>query len=92
MALKDRCCRFRASTVGCSLRRSLASNESSAKLAESCRPCPGLIDRGRCHIETHDEGYIGHFPLRLTQLSRTRLAFQILRKTDDHVEGPWLPC
>ena len=45
-----------------------------------------MPDRGRCYIETHDEGYIGHFPLRLTQLSRTRLAFEILRKTDNHVE------
>ncbi len=45
-----------------------------------------MPDRGRCYIETHDEGYIGNFPLRLTQLSRTRLAFEILRKTDNHVE------
>ncbi|MGB2612447.1 MAG: hypothetical protein WBC80_26025 [Isosphaeraceae bacterium] len=45
-----------------------------------------MPDRGRCCLETHDEGYIGHFPLRLTQLSRTRLAFEILRKNDNHVE------
>jgi hypothetical protein len=45
-----------------------------------------MPDRGRCYLETHDEGYAGHFPLRLTQLSRTRLAFEILRKTDNHVE------
>lgn len=45
-----------------------------------------MSDRGRCYIETHDEGYIGHFSLRLTQLSRTRLAFEILRKTDKHVD------
>ena len=45
-----------------------------------------MSDRGRCYLETHVEGYIGHFPLRLTQLSRTRLAFEILRKTDNHVE------
>ncbi|MBI4204550.1 MAG: hypothetical protein HY527_05955 [Betaproteobacteria bacterium] len=41
---------------------------------------------GWCYIETHDEGYIGHFPLRLTELSDTRLAFEIVRKTDNHVE------
>ena len=45
-----------------------------------------MPDRGRCYLETHDEGYIGHFPLQLTQLSRTRLAFEIMRKTDNHVE------
>ncbi len=45
-----------------------------------------MPDGGRCYIETHDEGYIGHFPLRLIELSRTRLAFEILRKTDKHVE------
>ncbi len=45
-----------------------------------------MPDRGRCYIETHDEGYIGHFPLRLTEFSRTRLAFEIVRKTNSHVE------
>jgi hypothetical protein len=45
-----------------------------------------MPDRGRCYIETHDEGYIGHFPLRLIELSRTRLAFEILRKTDKQAE------
>ncbi len=45
-----------------------------------------MPDRGRCYIETHDEGYIGHFPLRLAEFSRTRLAFEIVRKTNHHVE------
>jgi hypothetical protein len=45
-----------------------------------------MPDGGRCYLETHDKGYIGHFRLRLTQLSRTRLAFEILRKTDNQVE------
>ncbi|MGA2700971.1 MAG: hypothetical protein ABSH35_07725 [Isosphaeraceae bacterium] len=45
-----------------------------------------MPDGGRCYLETHDKGYIGHFRLRLTQLSRTRLAFEVLRKTDNHVE------
>jgi hypothetical protein len=45
-----------------------------------------MPDRGRRYIETHDEAYIGHFPLRLTELSRTRLAIEILRKTRNHVE------
>ena len=26
-----------------------------------------MPDRGRCYLETHDEGYVGHFPLRLTR-------------------------
>jgi len=45
-----------------------------------------MPDHGRCYIETHDEGYIGHFRLRLTEFSRTRLAFEIVRKTNGHVE------
>lgn len=45
-----------------------------------------ISDHGQCYIETHDEGYIGHFPLRLTELTRTRLAFEIVRKTNSHVE------
>jgi len=45
-----------------------------------------MPDHGQCYIETHDEGYIGHFPLRLTELGRTRLAFEIVRKTNSHVE------
>ncbi len=45
-----------------------------------------MPDRGWCYIETHDEDYIGHFPLRLTECSRTRLAFEIVRKTNYHVE------
>ena len=45
-----------------------------------------MPETGQCYVETHDEGYIGHFPLRLTELSRTRLAFKIVRKTENHVE------
>ena len=45
-----------------------------------------MPDRGECYIETHDEDYIGHFRLRLTELSRMRLAFEIGRKTNRHME------
>lgn len=45
-----------------------------------------MPDGGECYIETHDEGYVGHFRLRLTELSRTRLSFEIARKTNRHVE------
>jgi hypothetical protein len=45
-----------------------------------------MPDYGCCYIETHDEGYIGHFPLRLTELSRTRLSFEIVRTANNHVE------
>lgn len=45
-----------------------------------------MPDRGECYIEMRDEGYIGHFRLRLTELSRTRLAFEIERTTNSHVE------
>jgi hypothetical protein len=43
-------------------------------------------DDGLCYIETHDESYIGHSRVRLTELSRTHLAFEILRKTNNHVD------
>ena len=43
-------------------------------------------DHGQRYIETHDEDYIGHFPLRLTELSRMCLAFNIVRRTHRHVE------
>ena len=45
-----------------------------------------MPETGQCYIETHDEGYIGHFPLRLTKLTRTRLALDIVRPTNIHVE------
>jgi hypothetical protein len=45
-----------------------------------------MYDGGQCYIEMHDEAYIGHFPLRLIEVSPTRLAFKIVRKTNNHVE------
>jgi hypothetical protein len=45
-----------------------------------------MPDGGRSYIEMHDEAYIGHFPLRLTELSPTRLAFDIGRRANNHVE------
>jgi hypothetical protein len=45
-----------------------------------------MPDDGRCYVETHDEGYMGHFRLRVTELSRTRLAFDIVRRTNNRVE------
>ena len=45
-----------------------------------------MPDGGRSYIEMHDEAYIGHFPLRLTEFSPTRLAFDIGRRANNHVE------
>lgn len=45
-----------------------------------------MPDNEGCYIEMHDEAYIGHFPLRLTELSPMRLAFEILRKINNRVE------
>ena len=45
-----------------------------------------MFDHGQCYIETHDERYIGHFRLKLAKLTRTRLAFDIARNTNNHVE------
>jgi hypothetical protein len=30
------------------------------------------LDDGQCYVETHDDGYIGHFHVRLTNFTRTR--------------------
>src|SRR4029077_54806 len=45
-----------------------------------------MPDGGRCYIEMHDEAYIGHFPLRLTEFSPTRLAFEIVREINNRIE------
>ena len=45
-----------------------------------------MFDHGECYIETQDERYIGHFQLRLAELTRTRLAFDIARNANNHVE------
>ena len=44
-------------------------------------------DGGVCYIETHDhDSYTGHFRLKLIEFTRTRLAFEIGRATNRHVE------
>ena len=45
-----------------------------------------MFDHGKCYMETQDERYIGHFQLKLSELTRTRLAFDITRSTNNHVE------
>jgi hypothetical protein len=37
-------------------------------------------DGGQCYVETHDDGHVGHFHVRLTNFTRTGLAFEIARK------------
>jgi len=41
---------------------------------------------GRSGVETHDEDYIGEFKVRVIELSQTKLAFEIKRKTKNHIE------
>jgi hypothetical protein len=43
-------------------------------------------DGGRCYVETHDHGYVGHYRLKLIDFSPTRLFVAIERKSDTHVE------
>ena len=38
-----------------------------------------------CYIESDVEAYIGHFPLRLVEFTKTELAFDILGPKDEHV-------
>ena len=45
-----------------------------------------MSDDALCYIETDDEDYIGHFPLRLMEIGPARLEFEIVRSTDNHVE------
>lgn len=43
-------------------------------------------DDGRCYVETHDHRYVGHYRLKLIDFSPTRLAIEIERKSNTHVE------
>ena len=43
-------------------------------------------DGGRCYVETHDEGYIGHFRLRSIQFSPSRLLVEIARDRNNRIE------
>ena len=43
-------------------------------------------DGGLCYVETHDEGYIGHFRLRSIELSPSRLFVEIARNRNNRIE------
>lgn len=43
-------------------------------------------DGGRCYVETHDHGYVGHYRLKLIDFSPTQLLIAIERRTNTHVE------
>ena len=43
-------------------------------------------DGGRCYVETHDHGYVGHYRLKLIDFSPTQLVVAIERKNNTHVE------
>ena len=43
-------------------------------------------DGGRCYVETHDEGYIGHFRLRSIEFSPSRLLLEIARGRNNRIE------
>ncbi|TMB70734.1 MAG: hypothetical protein E6J54_13625 [Deltaproteobacteria bacterium] len=43
-------------------------------------------DGGRCYVETHDEGYIGHFRLRSIEFSPSRLLLEIARDRNNRIE------
>ena len=43
-------------------------------------------DGGRCYVETHDHGYVGHYRLKLIDFSPTHLVVAIERKSNTHVE------
>ena len=44
-----------------------------------------MFNGGRCYIESLDDNYVGEFPLKLTDLSPTCLAFEIVRTNNNHV-------
>ena len=43
-------------------------------------------DGGLCYVETHDEGYIGHFRLRSIEFSLSRLLLEIARNRNNRIE------
>src|SRR6266498_1524098 len=43
-------------------------------------------DGGRCYVETHDEGYIGHFRVRRIDFSVSRILLEIDRPKANVVE------
>jgi hypothetical protein len=43
-------------------------------------------DGGRCYVETHDHGYVGHYRLKLIDFSPTQLIVAIERNSNTHVE------
>ena len=45
-----------------------------------------MPDGGRCYVETHDHGYVGHYRLKLIAFSPTHLVVAIESKSDTHVE------
>jgi hypothetical protein len=44
------------------------------------------LDDRQCYVETHVHGYVGHFHVRLTNFTRTRLASEIARIRNTYVE------
>lgn len=42
-------------------------------------------DGGRCYVETHNEGYTGHFRLRSIQFSPSRLLLEIARDRNNRI-------
>ena len=46
----------------------------------------GTPDGGRCYVETHDHGYVGHYPLKLVAFGPTQLVVVIERKSNARVE------
>ena len=45
-----------------------------------------MVDDGECYVESDDEDYIGHFRLKLIELTPSRLAFEIGRVKNNRVE------
>ena len=43
-------------------------------------------DGGACYVETHEEGYIGHFRLRSIKFSPSRLLLEIARGQNNRIE------
>ena len=46
----------------------------------------GTPDGGRCYVETHDHGYVGHYRLKLIDFGPAHLVVAIERKSNTHVE------
>lgn len=82
-----------ASEAGDYYQMSFETDDPAAE-ATTYPPAPYLFiqrqfedyDGGLCYVETHEEDYIGHYPVRLLALDEAGIVLEILRKPPFQIE------